>query len=769
MRHHQPFIFRVTFACCFLTSLVGCNSQVEAWLTFGPNAFAPAASVALTSAGPAGSITYLSSSNFTVSVRNGGADPAASFSTMGDARCSVVSTTCSTTVGAGQLCDVILSFTATDGGPLTCTVTSSYQMGGQAQSTSLVINGAGQYPATLSVQKVYPTNGAGWNDYVVRSDLTKSENAQADTACAPIASTKYFDCVHAGEKLKVRTGKATCTGLTISETLSAFQWTCDAGSGEAIFYSNHFAMGKGLKDLLNATSWKSNSVMISLSGTPIVTTSLAAWWTTTVLALPDASGAAVALSTADRIYTYTADQPSKGYTISADKVGIVSLNGSKITYVSGLGSVILGATKFNWLEANFSGGTGVYLNGAVYVSRIHRSNFFNGTYGINNNFGAKLNASIITNSRFDNFTQVAINVDNYFGGDLVWNTTITNVGASCIEAWSAQGSRFIQVLCANSTNDGIHVKYGGSLLATSIFNAGNMGIYQDYAEAGAVFATSVVANSVTGLDVGRGFYNFGQLYSNLALVGNDLEANFSVGGGATQKNVVSGHMLVGSANCAVSGSNALNGLDNATCTSSGANLSSAYTAGSLSTAVLHTGISLNSSVKSQVTDVTNANGAGAFTAFGSITDWFRFENMFRGWGVYLAGGNMTSASRVACTSGNCSIWDFGLGVASPYKNAIATGVGGSSPAFVNGATCPSIVAGSVVTMTLEAVPRPFLTNAIEVPISPNGNHDGLCESGENCIYTPNYGADQGAGDFWTNTCNFQNGTITNVKMYAYPL
>jgi hypothetical protein len=50
-----------------------------------------------------------------------------------------------------------------------------------------------------------------------------------------------------------------------------------------------------------------------------------------------------------------------------------------------------------------------------------------------------------------------------------------------------------------------------------------------------------------------------------------------------------------------------------------------------------------------------------------------------------------------------------------------------------------------------------------------GDDDGLCESNEACIYSPNFGVYQGHGDYLVGgTCTFQNGTVTGVQMYAYP-
>ena len=53
--------------------------------------------------------------------------------------------------------------------------------------------------------------------------------------------------------------------------------------------------------------------------------------------------------------------------------------------------------------------------------------------------------------------------------------------------------------------------------------------------------------------------------------------------------------------------------------------------------------------------------------------------------------------------------------------------------------------------------------------NPTGNDNGLCESGEACVYAPNIGAYQGEGalDF-SRRCEFRNGLVSDVTLYSYP-
>ena len=76
----------------------------------------------------------------------------------------------------------------------------------------------------------------------------------------------------------------------------------------------------------------------------------------------------------------------------------------------------------------------------------------------------------------------------------------------------------------------------------------------------------------------------------------------------------------------------------------------------------------------------------------------------------------------------------------------------------------------MVTTDQKPAPNTYLTNAIEVVGDYVGDEDGLCESNENCVYTPNVGAYQGHGDIGNlDYCDFQNGTLSNIFMLAHPL
>jgi hypothetical protein len=73
----------------------------------------------------------------------------------------------------------------------------------------------------------------------------------------------------------------------------------------------------------------------------------------------------------------------------------------------------------------------------------------------------------------------------------------------------------------------------------------------------------------------------------------------------------------------------------------------------------------------------------------------------------------------------------------------------------------------VLTDQQQPTPNVFLVHASEIVLDGVGDDDGLCESGEQCIFAPNIGYYQGEGDLHDEPCQFQDGTVTGVQLYGY--
>ncbi len=252
-------------------------------------------------------------------------------------------------------------------------------------------SGGGLVTLSLSVEPLYAA-APNWNDYVKLVDPA-SECDGTETVAT--------DCVHGGEARLVRTEETECTGLILSDSEAAFDWSCSVVSGKARFTSN-LAIGKGLGHLLDSTSWKSLSVTLQ-KGAQQIASSPAAWWSNPVQALPDNSATSATpvvqdLAEAGSIYTLATSRATTGYHIGADQVALVVLPGATLSYNGVVtnyavdGSIntnpacttfpcfqtviAIGNNKFAWVEGTLEGSSASLQNtfyaNNTKLSRVHR-------------------------------------------------------------------------------------------------------------------------------------------------------------------------------------------------------------------------------------------------------------------------------------------------------------------------------------------------------------------------------------------------------------
>ncbi|MCB0363400.1 MAG: hypothetical protein KDD35_11790, partial [Bdellovibrionales bacterium] len=149
-----------------------------------------------------------------------------------------------------------------------------------------------------------------------------------------------------------------------------------------------------------------------------------------------------------------------------------------------------------------------------------------------------------------------------------------------------------------------------------------------------------------------------------------------------------------------------------------------------------------------------------------------FESLFRTWGRDASAWHDSSSRAPCSTNGQlCSVYDWRLKKTDMVlRNTSHDGINQNS-AFVAGTPCPPAVDGNRALTNSHAISTStFLLNSVEILEDDIGDEDGLCESNEDCLYSPNFGPYQGEGDYFSNgTCIFQNGTVSNVSMYAYPI
>lgn len=302
----------------------------------------------------------------------------------------------------------------------------------------------------------------------------------------------------------------------------------------------------------------------------------------------------------------------------------------------------------------------------------------------------------------------------------------------------------------------------------------------------------IVNNQDEAMQMDNGSYN--NTFANILSYSSsdtDVRADDSI------NNTFYGVFMVGASalnDCIVTG--ITNVLTDVTCSASGANGST------LNNATFYSNLDLSTSFVGAVTsDTTNTVDVLGKAAYASIssTEYLNVENAYRTWGKDGTLAFPNPAHQGECTSGTCQIWDWNINktVGNVLYDKSGDGVN-TNEAFVNGENCPDAIDGNKTVTDQMRVPHyaginaiednidavgnddsvceagenclnVFLLNATEILQDSKGDDDGLCESNEDCIYSPNFGHYQGTGDYTTNTCTFQDGSVvTGVTMYAYP-
>jgi hypothetical protein len=289
-------------------------------------------------------------------------------------------------------------------------------------------------------------------------------------------------------------------------------------------------------------------------------------------------------------------------------------------------------------------------------------------------------------------------------GTTVAFVTLTNLAGTGILGNSATNTTLHKVVVANTAGPGLHFKESSGLHCSDLAIA--------HTDGNAVQLETVASAAFNGL---------------ITLCGNCLVS-------APQQT----------------------GIQNGTCTLAAP-----------STGTLQRNLSLGGSFQAKVTvdDTTNpvdANGAGKLSYTWKLPatgfeSYFAFENPFRLWG----GDGQAfphATNRESCRpAASCRIWDFRLAAGDKVlRDAAATQFPSAAPA--PGKPCPAPLSGD------RTVQNRFLSHALELRGDGRGDDDGLCETGEACLYAPNTGAYQGESAL-AKGCVFQDGAISGVEIH----
>jgi parallel beta-helix repeat protein len=462
-----------------------------------------------------------------------------------------------------------------------------------------------------------------------------------------------------------------------------------------------------------------------------------AWWSNPV-AVNNSAGS---LPTASTIYLVTAQpNPAYAYTLDADKVALAIQPDLALTG-PGNGSSVVASNNHNnflWIEGavnatgdskavdlryvNFSAlrnvaaynssGDGIYLANSWHntLSGITANN--NGSNGVNL---ATSSGNALSGVNVSNNGSMGVYVNSTSNNNLLSNVTASNNGYGVV-LWSASNSTMSGITASNN-GYGVYV-YSASNNTLSNVTASNSTGY------GVVLASS---SNNTLSDVTSSNNGYGVVLATAS--NNRFTGLLNVGNNTT--------------NCQVTGGTNP-GLVTTSCNNNGS-----------SDAALTNGITLASSFVGKVSsdDAQNTSDASGVADYSIVTptfDWAHFDNAYRGWGIDGSAFPNTD-QRGRWTTGAGRVWDWSLAASDTVlRNVLALPTGNDT-----------------ITQTWsDASTTTFLRHAVEISGDGIGNDNGLCESGETCVYTPNIGSYQGHGNL-VSAGTFSNGTLTGITLMTY--
>ncbi len=640
-----------------------------------------------------------------------------------------------------------------------CTVSNS------SGTLSASISNADITCSAVSVSSVY-TGNSNWNDYV-KNDGSSVFNA-AGTACTGSETGGYRACIHGGEIRKVTlTGLSSCTGITASDSLKAFNWICKTdSSGTAAVYSTGLNSGKYLSDLMDFSTpgFLKNSVTVLKDNVSYVTTVSSVWWTNPVVLNNNG------ISTVSQIHLFNAD-PGTTLPVNADRTAIVfKTSGPVVLGSSGCGTnpaIGTNTKNFLWIEGNYISPSGANTSGLSITGKfIVVRNFKIQNFAAGSCASPGILLSNAQNSYFEDITvgngTVAgtngIDISTSSSYNFFKNVTVFRVSNIGINVSNSPNNVFQNITVMNSTGYGMLItsSLSTSIMNLTVANANNEGLTMNGATNSLLMNGAAINNNPAGAtNGGLNFGSTGLSIQNIASSGNQNNNFAMVSASAYVTGVFKG------ANCYLSASTGIGGG----CTNSGSsdfNLGTAGAAFTVSSGGLFTDKVLTDDA------VNTADTAGANPNALTLTDWIHFDNPYRGWGV---DGTFPSTSSRGAGTGAAAmrIYDWTLK---------------SSDSILRNVTpCPSDISAlnnadtNALTHNFSTGTVTMLRNAVEIIGDGIGDDDGFCENNEACIYTPNIGAYQGHGNLvsasqvtsTTKTCPEPGSlnTVKNVILYKY--
>lgn len=663
---------------------------------------------------------------------------------------------------------------------------------------ALVGLGANDPPELSSVQALYPASGVNWNDYV----LADGPNffSASDVPCTGTELGGYRRCIHGGEKRFVQvSNRTTCGAVIASDNLNAFIWSCDDSTGTVRMITGGLRDGKHLSDLIDfgSAGFRPMSVTVTFSDTgQSASTAASVWWFNPFVSDPAPGN----LNVGGAIYVFTAN-PAGPFTITTDRVAFVGRPGILLGGSGAAGEQLLRAINrtFIWLEGDWelADDNGPSFNNTHFsVMRNVRITQTGGGLlnaivmngGASNNFLSHIRISgeqILrglengAGNRYNTYYRINITGSNYgfyFGdaanaqchNNVLLNYMILANPSSAMVAWDSDSNVSLNggTLWSNGTYPGVSWGFGTPRY-TLLSNAYAI----NHRVRGFGFSTTGGGNS--------GPSDRNQV-ADLALLHHQGApgVGFANMDPSSADNYITGLLIAGNnvQDCeGVAGNGILTGCN--------LDLASDF--------IYIPGQSAATSFVGPLTVDDASNPSDANGLVGALpADRLNFDHWLRTLGRDAAD---VSASTLygGCVVAPCRIWDFSLrSTDGVFRNRLSLPTGNdvfyhiwteptqtdcqnipgavwedqvcSLPGYTTSAACT----GAGGTWSTGLCSTTFLRRAYERINDGIGNENGLCESNEICIYTPNIGPYQGHGRL-VSAGTFVDGVITNVTLLQY--
>ncbi|MDX1957457.1 MAG: hypothetical protein SFU98_02735 [Leptospiraceae bacterium] len=611
-------------------------------------------------------------------------------------------------------------------------------------------------PIIATISPAY-TGNSNWMDYIRRDMGNPSSIAQTTvTDCDGTETGWYNSCIHVGEIRRFELSNVTdCTDISASDLLAAFNWVCAVQSGKVYIYSTGLKYEKNLSDLIDFSNvnWKDNSVTVTKASQTIATTTPAKWWTNPILV----RAAGATLTTSSTINIITTNITGQ-FTIGANKVGLI-IKPENILSNSSTVINFSATSNFSWIEGKINCTINTQmLTGVTNSGKFSQFRNLSVSRATGNNDLIDMSGSSVDlgqyyhNFRVANLTNVGVNINVRSKKTIFNGLNSSNANKGIFP--NSNDLIFLNVVTANQNNFGIDTAASASNNNFYI-NLTSSNSSQDNIQINSPYTNSTLNNVLMVNGEVNGFDYNSNLSNNTLLNTISAHNNTAHFSRATTNSVTfKGILKTSSTSCSISGGG-----------TPGLNSTCGKIAPSELTPPTDTTANLSNSFVGKVTTNDSINVADS-NGFASTptNDPYGFENLFRNWGVD-PGVFPVAANRGACTN-NCRIWDWSL--VSTDTQARATNA------------CPDGSSTNTQTWS-DATTITYLRNAQELMFDGVGNDNGICESNEDCLWTPNIGAYQGHGSIIkgtvsANTPNDQScsdigtgGTIQNVKIFKYQI